>query len=33
MKDFGMIKFFLKVLKDCGEVEEIIGKVLDCGSF
>ena len=31
MEDFGMIKFFLRVLKDYGELGKIIGKVLDYG--
>ena len=30
---FGMVKFFLGILKDGGELGKIIGKVLDCRSF
>ena len=33
LEGFGMVKFFLGVLKDYGKLGEIIGKVLDCRSF
>ena len=33
LEGFGMVKFFLGVLKDCGELGEIVGEVLDCRSF
>ena len=33
LEGFGMIKFFLGILKDSGELGKISSKVLDCRSF
>ena len=33
LEGFGMVKFFLGILKGGGELGKIIGKVLDCRSF
>ena len=33
LEGFGMVKFFLGILKGGGELGKIIGKVLNCRSF